>query len=242
VALLSRLPLNDPVQVHPLASGLAPVQHGDPPANPAQPLPTLDHLGRGALQATVALEGRDVTVVTVHLKSKLLTFGPDRFSPHDEGERARVGGYALYQRTAEAVTLRDHLNQLLAGQGRTRAVLLAGDLNDAIDAAPTQLFNGPTGSEIGTLGFDRPDGGDGDRMWNLRLRLPAEQRGTRVFRGRAETIDHIFASHFPVTRTTAVATATAIGGLRSVTDHPGEEAGKPGSDHAAVIVTFDLAQ
>jgi endonuclease/exonuclease/phosphatase family metal-dependent hydrolase len=153
-----------------------------------------------------------------------------------------VGGYALYQRTAEAVTLRAHLNQLLAGQGRTRAVLLAGDLNDAIDAATTQVFNGPTGSEIGTPGFDRPDGGDGDRMWNLMLRLPPQQRGTRVFRGRPETIDHIFASRFLVTRTTAVATATATGGLRSITDHPGEEAGKPGSDHAAVIATFDLAQ
>jgi endonuclease/exonuclease/phosphatase family metal-dependent hydrolase len=153
-----------------------------------------------------------------------------------------VGGYALYQRTAEAVTLH-HLNSVLAGQGRTRAVLLAGDLNDAIDAATTQIFNGPTGSEIGTGGFDRPDHGDGDRMWNLMLRLPPEQRGTRIFRGRPETIDHIFASHFLVTRTTAVATtATATGGLRSVTDHPGEEAGKPGSDHAAVIATLDLAQ
>ena len=242
VALLSRLPLSDPVQVHPLASGLAPVQHGDPPADTTQPLPTLDHLGRGALQATVTTDGRDVVVITAHLKSKLLTFGPNRFSPHDEGERARVGGYALYQRTAEAVTLRAHLNQLLAAQGRTRAVLLAGDLNDAIDAATTQIFNGPTGSEIGTPGFAQPDRGDGDRMWNLMLRLPPEQRGTRVFRGRPETIDHIFASHFLVTRTTTLATATATGGLRSITDHPGEEAGKPGSDHAAVIATFDLAQ
>jgi len=121
-------------------------------------------------------------------------------------------------------------------------VLLAGDLNDAIDAATTQLFNGPTGSEIGTPGFNQADHGDGDRMWNLMLRLPPQQRGTRVFRGRAETIDHIFASHFPVTRTTAIGTATATGGLRSVTEHPGEEAGKPGSDHAAVVATFDPAQ
>ncbi len=121
-------------------------------------------------------------------------------------------------------------------------MLLAGDLNDAIDAATTQLFNGPTGSEIGTPGFNQADHGDGDRMWNLMLRLPPQQRGTRVFRGRAETIDHIFASHFLVTRTTAIGTATATGGLRSVTEHPGEEAGKPGSDHAAVVATFDPAQ
>jgi len=74
------------------------------------------------------------------------------------------------------------------------------------------------------------------------LKIPEPQRGTRIFRGRPETIDHIFASHFLVTRTTAIATATATGGLRSVTDHPGEEAGKPGSDHAAVVATFDPAQ
>jgi endonuclease/exonuclease/phosphatase family metal-dependent hydrolase len=241
VAMLSRLPLQQPIQVHPLATGLAPIQAGDPPANPSKPLPILDHLGRGALQATVSVDGHNVVVITAHLKSKLLSYGPRRFNPHDEGERARFGGYALYQRTAEAVTLRAHLNQVLAGQGRTRPVLLAGDLNDGIDTATTQILNGPPGSEIGTPGFARPDQQDGDRMWNLMLRLPPEQRATRIFHSHPETIDHIFASHFLVTRNTAVATATAVGGLRSVTEDPHEEVGKPGSDHAAVTATFDLA-
>jgi hypothetical protein len=45
-----------------------------------------------------------------------------------------------------------------------------------------------------------------------------------------------------VARTTAVATATATDALRSITDHPSEEAGKPSSDQAAVIATFDPAQ
>jgi len=34
-----------------------------------------------------------------------------------------------------------------------------------MDAATTQILNGPPGSEIGTVGFGRPDDGDGDRMW-----------------------------------------------------------------------------
>ena len=46
-------------------------------------------------------------------------------------------------------------------------MILTGDMNDELDAATTQILNGPTGSEIGTAGFGRPDTGDGDRLWNL---------------------------------------------------------------------------
>lgn len=41
---------------------------------------------------------------------------------------------------------------------------MAGDLNDEPDAATTQLLQGPPGSEIGTVGFDHPDGGDVQRL------------------------------------------------------------------------------
>ncbi len=47
-----------------------------------------------------------VALVTCHLKSKLLTFGPDRFAPRDEGERARYAAYGLFRRAAEAATVR----------------------------------------------------------------------------------------------------------------------------------------
>jgi hypothetical protein len=46
-------------------------------------------------------------------------------------------------------------------------VVVAGDLNDGLDATTTQLLQGPPGSEIGTPGFAQPDQGDGQRMWNL---------------------------------------------------------------------------
>jgi endonuclease/exonuclease/phosphatase family metal-dependent hydrolase len=241
VGVLSRLPLQAPVQLHPLAAGLTPVQVGDPAGDPPQPPPTQATLGRGALQVTVSADGHDLTVVTAHLKSKLLTFPGGRFQPRDEAERARFGAYALYLRAAQAATLRAHLERLLHGDGATLGVLLAGDLNDDVDAATTQLFQGPPGSEIDTPGFDRPDRGDGQRLWNLALRIPEAQRFTRVFRGRGELIDHVLASRFLVTRVTRVTTAMAgPGGLRSITENPRAEVGKPGSDHAAVVATFDL--
>jgi hypothetical protein len=77
------------------------------------------------------------------------------------------------------------------------AVILAGDLNDEVDAATTQILNGPTGSEIGTVGFGRPDRGDGDRMFNLAPLIPEPQRYSRVYRGRQELID----DHAAVTAT-----------------------------------------
>ena len=119
-------------------------------------------------------------------------------------------------------------------------VVVAGDLNDGLDAATTQLLQGPPGSEIGTPGFARPDGGDGQRMWNLAPLIPEAQRFTRVFRGRGELIDNVLVSHFLVTKTTQVTTAMAGPGLRSITENPRAELGKPGSDHAAVVASFEL--
>jgi hypothetical protein len=78
-------------------------------------------------------------------------------------------------------------------------------------------------------------------MWNVALGIPEAQRFTRVFRGRAELIDRVFASRFLVTKATQVATAMAgPGRLRSITEDPREELGKPGSDHAAVVASFEL--
>ena len=72
------------------------------------------------------------------------------------------------------------------------AVVVLGDLNDVPEAATTQILHGPPGSEIGTAGFDRPDQGDRQRLWNLAARIPADQRYSRIYRGRGELIDHIW--------------------------------------------------
>ena len=242
VALLATSPLSDRIDVRPFPTGLLPVQCGDDPVGPEGPR-TMNQMGRGALQASVNVGGREIRVISCHLKSKLLTFPGGRFAPRDEDERARYAAYALYRRTAEATTLRAHLTAQLAGEGRSDAVILAGDMNDEVDAATTQILNGPPGSEIGSVGFNRADAGDGERMWNLAPRIPESERFTRVYRGRGELIDHVFASHALVAadRLVSVRTLTALGQpLPSVTDDAAELKGEPGSDHAAVLATFNL--
>lgn len=79
-------------------AGLAPIQSGDA-AVAAGMVPTLNVMKRPGLQASIRFAGRSVAIVGVHLKSKLLTFPGDRFSPANENERARFGAYALYRRT-----------------------------------------------------------------------------------------------------------------------------------------------
>jgi endonuclease/exonuclease/phosphatase family metal-dependent hydrolase len=240
VGFISRLVLLQRVDIQSFPAGLLPIQAGDDPPGPDGPR-MMHQMGRGGLQVTVRVNNLDVHIITAHLKSKLLTF-PSGFSPANEDQRARFGAYALYRRASEATTLRDHLNGLLAGSGEETAVVLGGDMNDEVDAATTQILNGPGGSEIGTVGFNRPDRGDGDRMWNLAPLIPEEQRFSRIYRGRRELIDHIFTSHFLANNNhvAKVTTAIAEGALPSIDDNPNTRQGEPGSDHSAVIATFDF--
>ena len=84
-------------------------------------------------------------------------------------------------------------NGLLKG-GAGVPLLMLGGLNDVPDAQTSLVLNGPPGSEIGTPGFDRPDGGDDARLFNLAPLIPQERRYSRVARGRPEMLDQILAS------------------------------------------------
>jgi endonuclease/exonuclease/phosphatase family metal-dependent hydrolase len=242
VAFLTRLLLvGQPVEVSVFPADIDPVQvaeTGDPGERVA------DRMGRGGLEITVqASDGLQVAVLTAHLKSKLLTYprpGWLRFTPVDEHQRTRYTAFAVNRRAAEAATLRARANQLLGGQGHERAVVVAGDLNDEADAATTLLLNGPPGSEVGTLGFPRPDQGDGDRLWNLAgLIEPPERRVSRIHRGRGELIDHIFASRRLVDPTNPPqVTTVAAGDLPSIGDDPTDRRQEGFPDHAAVVATF----
>jgi endonuclease/exonuclease/phosphatase family metal-dependent hydrolase len=270
VAFLSKLPFSASKQLRPFPTLIRPVQERDPifddPITPPDEALTAE-MGRGGLEVTVAADGTEVTVVNAHFKSKLISYarqrglvGGSQFQPNDEGERYRYAAYALFRRTGEAVTIRERVNELLApasgspepedGLGRQKAVIVCGDLNDEPEAATTQILQGPAGSEIGTGGFAQGDKGDGYRLWNLAPVLnrsadghpPAEPPFTRVFKGRGELIDHIFASNrlvnpdnLPEART-VMATPT----LPSVTEEPSARSADPASDHAAVVATFTL--
>lgn len=163
---------------------------------------------RGALAVTYTrADGLVVQALTAHLKSKLLTFpGPDphhpQFDTRDEAVRARFGLYALHQRAAEAVTIRAWATEQLQGQGQQRHLLVCGDLNDTPQAATTQILLGRPGSQLGTGGFNQPDAGDGNRLWNLAPRMPAGDPVTgdgaanwsRINNGVKELIDQILVS------------------------------------------------
>lgn len=229
VGFLSRPAMRQVEDVHAFPPGLEPVQVDDAGGR-------LRTMGRGALKVRIRAAGRTVDLVCCHLKSKLLTFPGERFAPRDEHERARFAAYALYRRAAEAVTLRVRATELLEHAGEDGAVILLGDLNDEPQAATTQLLLGPPGSEIGTEGFDRPDAGDAQRLWNLAPLIPAARSYTRVFRGRRELIDHILVSRALVTAVEAV--TTGDGEPPSITERPAARRDAPGSDHLPVVARF----
>lgn len=212
---------------------LAPIQADDQGG-------TTDAMGRGALRVTVVSdEDTPVDIITVHLKSKLISYPDGRFSPRNEDERARYGGYALFRRAAEAVTVRTYANEVLDGHGAERTLVLLGDLNDEPQAATTQVLLGPPGSEIGTAGERVPDQGDAWRLWNLAPLIPADERFTRVYRGRGELIDHILVSRALLERVVSVRSLVERP-LPSIDDDPRGRLDARDSDHAPVIATLDV--
>ncbi|MEO0458184.1 MAG: hypothetical protein AAF152_16610 [Cyanobacteria bacterium P01_A01_bin.114] len=112
-------------------------------------------------------------------------------------------------------------------------------------AVPLALKQSPSGSEIGTRGFVRPDQGDVTRLFNLAPLIPSERRYSRIYRGGKELIDHIFASHElllrppqPLPIVDSHVDAAEV--LPSIEDQPGLRRGQPGSDHAPVTAVFEL--
>ncbi len=244
VGFLSKFAIEEPQEIIEFApAGLPRVPGIDSQGN----LVDITSLGRGALRIRVSPTPQfPVHFITAHLKSKLLTFisptGKVTFSPKNEDERARVAGLALLRRTAEAVTLRVKANELLEGNANV-ALILLGDLNDVVNAATTQIFQGPSGSEIGSPGFDRPDRGDDTRLFNLAPCIPEARRFSRVHAGSKELIDHIFVSQELLPgqpRKLPLADSLVDGGLPSITDDANARRGQPSSDHAPIVATFTL--
>lgn len=200
---------------------------------------------RPALQVTVTHNGREIDIITAHLKSKLLTFG-DAFSTRDESLRVRTAYAALERRAAEAATLRQHVTALLAAG---RDVVVLGDLNDGSEAATTQMMYGPPGSQPNgpkdaehvSGAFQRDDGGDEQRLFNVTKLVDEQVRWTRRYNSQNELLDHILASAGLMPR---------VGGLRLVPtmsilnedtpnligSHP--TVGGTIPDHAPVTATF----
>ncbi|WP_211658946.1 endonuclease/exonuclease/phosphatase family protein [Phytoactinopolyspora halophila] len=233
VGFVSRHPLTLVADVASFPDTLAELQADDSGA-------VTTRMGRGALAVRIEPAAElSLTLVTCHFKSKLLTFPGGRFSPRDEGERARYAAYALYRRAAEAVTVRDLANQLIDGRGQDHPIIVLGDLNDEPQAATTQILLGPPGSEFGTGGFNRPDQGDAWRLWNLAPLLPADQQYSRVYRGRGELIDHILVNQTLLDRIEQVRSIEARP-LPSIEGNPNQRRNEPVSDHALVLAKLSV--
>ena len=226
VGFLSRAALTRLEQVTDFPPGLGPVQTDDTGQ-------VLTGLGRPGLRARVRRDGWTIDLVSVHLKSKLLTFPGGRFTPRDEDERTRYAVYALHRRAAEAAGIRGYVTRLLT-EDPGAAVVVAGDLNDDPQAATTQILHGPPGSEVGTAGFDRPDAGDPQRLWNTAGFIDQADRWSRVYRGRRELIDHVLVSHALIDAVEGVSTGAMA--VDSIGDEPGSRRNAPASDHRPVLL------
>jgi endonuclease/exonuclease/phosphatase family metal-dependent hydrolase len=222
------------------------------------PSPPSTRMGRGVLSIEVEPRaGVRLRLVTVHLKSKLITYPGGRFAPQNENERAVGAGLGLLRRTAEAVTVRQYLNNLLAADATARTIVL-GDFNDEPRAATTQMFMGPEDAD--TTSSDKFDY---VRLYNLvdsiprrgdatndKWFLPEGERFSRIYNGRRELIDHLFASknllgpseelrqdRWQVTEVRSLVTSILA---ESVTDNPAERVGKAQPDHAPIYARFEL--
>jgi len=181
-----------------------------------------------------------LTVAVAHLKSKLLTYPGNRFFPHDEGERARYGAYALYRRAAER-RLAALADDLLAGEGVPGRGLLGDHETTRCRPRPPRSCSAPPGSEIATPGYDRADQATRSACgtWPADPRRPAL---LRINSGRRELIDHILLSHHLVHRVTG-GDGTAGEercGCRRWARIPAERREAPGSDHAPVWVRVEV--
>lgn len=116
------------------------------------------------------------------------------------------------------------------------------------EAQTSLILNEPSGSEIGTEGFNRADRGDDVRLFNLAPAIPENRRFSRVQRGRRELLDQIFASEelLPLEadgrRRLPLADSHVdfAGPLPSIGDDPGVRVNEIAPDHALVTAVFNL--
>jgi endonuclease/exonuclease/phosphatase family metal-dependent hydrolase len=235
VGWLSTGDLSDVEEFTDLPDALSPVKVADDGT-------AITQMGRGGLAVTYSTPGgTQLRAMTVHLKSKLLSFPGGRFDTNDEHERARYGVYALNRRAAEAAAVRDWATAALAGDWQDRPLLVCGDLNDTMDAATTQLLFGPPGPQHGTAGFDHPDHGDRQRLWDVGYWMTPPNDFSRINQGRRELIDHILISHAltdPMHEASTIPLDVPSMGTRPQLTP--RAAGNPPSDHRPAIARLNL--
>ncbi|MDH2435238.1 endonuclease/exonuclease/phosphatase family protein [Pokkaliibacter sp. MBI-7] len=246
VGVLSKLPFVQPAKDLSQFTGPVPVDQVKV-LEYSGALATTSQLGRGAVRVSVAVGPLQVHLITCHLKSKLLTFPHGRFSTHDEVLRAQVAAMALFRRAAEAVEVRMETTRLLTDHPQDGVIVL-GDMNDGEEAATSQLLLGPPGSQMNTGGFQRPDQGDAQRLFNTALLIPPAQRFSRIEHGQPEMLDQILCSqhllpadqHGKRQLPEVKSYTELVNGLASVSADPKLRHKSIVPDHAPVVARFAL--
>jgi endonuclease/exonuclease/phosphatase family metal-dependent hydrolase len=154
---------------------------------------------RTPLRVVIEHAHQRLHVLTAHLDSKLATVLGGRDLAESEHERARTLATASERRVREVLALREHVTDLLATEEPT---LLLADLNDVPDAATTQILYGPPGCQPRGPGdrtnaqspFQRGDRYDAQRLFNVAMLAPENERWSRMAHGQRELLDHILAS------------------------------------------------
>jgi hypothetical protein len=108
-----------------------------------------------------------------------------------------------------------------------------------MEAATTQLLFGPPASQINTAGFDRPDQGDAERLWDVGYKMIPPNDYSRINQGRHELIDHILVSHAMVGHLNGATTVPLD--VRSIGVQPKPRpTNRPTPDHRPVLAHFNL--
>ncbi len=197
---------------------------------------------RTPLRVVIEHAGLRLNVITAHLDSKLATVLGGRDLAESEHERARTLFVAAERRNREAFALREHITELLA---QDEAVLVLADLNDGPDAASTQLLYGPPGAQPRGPGdgvnpssaFQRGDRFDAQRLFNVAMLAPEQDRWSRMAHGHRELLDHVLASAHLVPREHGVRRAPTIEIRNGFTSELADEVVP---DHAPVSATFNV--
>ena len=213
---------------------------------------TISSMRRGALRVRVTKGGRTIDLVTAHFKSKLVAY-----RSRVQNKRTQAMGVAVLKRTAEALTVRMHANDLrdVPEAQRVRLIVL-GDFNDVPEAQTSLILNGPEGSQIDleracdpTSAFNREDRGDQHRLINVAPLIHPMRRFSRIYEERGELLDQILASIdlFPknrggLRRLPAADSMIEFGGgrLPSVGDNPALRNQELMPDHAPVVARFSI--
>ena len=202
----------------------------DPPKAAAEPI----RFDRAALMTEIALDGRRLVVINVHLRAPLAAAIPGGksapFTWRDVGTWAEGFYLSGLKRNAQALELRLLVDELFDADPAP-AIVVTGDFNAEDGATPLKIIAGaPEDTGNGALAYRS--------LVPLERAIPADRRFSVLHHGRPQLLDHLLVSH------------ALLGAVRIVEIHNealGDEAmayerdvAAGGSYHAPIVAAFDL--